>query len=374
MRTLALFGAAIGLALSASAPAGAQEVGSIAPSFELDNNADPNPCMEFACFRASVLDGDTLVATGAELPNVYVWVRGSTGAWSQQAVIPHPSAPVWDGEFGSQLAISGDDLLISGGTLGGLRVYHRAGATWSYLQTLPSSASLDLENGTLVASDENGFQVYEKGAGGLFRRRATLKLPRFVDGYLGGPVELDRNTAVIAGGDDADGAVFVFQRLLGVWIFAQKLSAPPAAAGGGFGTAVAIDRDRIAVGAPHVPGLDPIRPGVVQTYARRGLQWRAVDLLPNPLPQYELDSYSRAFGVALDLEGTRLLVSAGRPSYPYAPYVPSNYLYELTGGSWAVSAALDAGPARAVELSGDTALIDYALLRMGTAPKIFDLP
>jgi hypothetical protein len=178
---------------------------------------------------------------------------------------------------------------------------------------------------------------------------------------------------VIAGGDDADGAVFVFQRLFGVWLFAQKLAAPPAAAGGGFGTAIAIDHDLIAVGAPGVLGSDAIRPGVVQTYVRRGLQWRAFELLTNPIST-ERDGYERPFGVTVDLEDRRLVAGAGNPSYPYAPFVPANYVYELTGGSWALSAALEASAAQALQLSGDSVLVDTILLRYGTLPTIFDLP
>jgi hypothetical protein len=372
MKALAIVGVVVGVALSV--PAGAQELPSIPRSFELDSG-EPSPCFVFACFNHSAFDGDTLVAVGANLPNVYVWVRDSSGAWSQQAVLtrPDPNAPSFDQEFGSLLAIDGDDVVVSGGALGGLLVYQRRGTTWSYRQTLPGSGYLDLENGTLVTTDASGFAVYEKGAGGLFRKRATLKLPRFVDGYLSGPVELDRNTAVIAGGDDADGAVFVFQRLFGVWLFAQKLAAPPAAAGGGFGTAIAIDHDRIAVGAPGVLGSDAIRPGVVQTSVRRGLQWRAFELLTNPIST-ERDGYERPFGVTVDLEDRRLVAGAGNPSYPYAPFVPANYVYELTGGSWALSAALEASAAQALQLSGDSVLVDTILLRYGTLPTIFDLP
>lgn len=370
MRTFAIVGVVAGLALST--PVRAQELPLIPPSFQLEDS-DPSPCFVFACFSHSAFDGHTLVAVGAELPNVYVWVRDAAGAWSQQAVLtsPDPNAPPFDQEFGSLLAISGDDLVVSDGALGGLLVFQRSGTSWSYRQTLAGSDYLDLQNGTLVTSDADGFGAYEKGADGLFRKRATLKLPRFVDGYLSGPVELDRNTAVIAGGDDADGAVFVFQRLFGVWLFAQKLAAPPAAAGGGFGAAVAIDRDRIAVGAPFVPGADATRPGVVQTYARRGLQWRPAQVLANPIPA---DGYARAFGVVIDIEGRRLVVGAQRTSYPYAPFLPTNYVYELTGNSWTPSAVLEAGAAQALELSGDSVLVDAILLRYGAMPTLFDLP
>ncbi|RYZ02409.1 MAG: hypothetical protein EOO73_31840 [Myxococcales bacterium] len=371
MRTLAFVGIAVGLTLSC--PASAQDLPLISPSFTLEG-ATPSPCFEFACFKLSAFDGDTLAAVGAQYPAVYVFVRDAAGAWSQQAVLLHPDAgeDPRDPEFGDHLALQGDDLVVSGGQLGGLLVYHRTGTTWSYRQTLPSTGSVDLENGILVSTGADGnFAAYEKGAGGLFRQRATLKLPRSVDGYLSGPVELDRNTAIIAGGDDTDGAVFIFQRLLGVWLFVQKLPAPPAAAGGGFGTALAIDRDRIAVGAPDVPGLDVTRPGVVQTYARRGLQWRTVELLTNPVPP---DGNYRAFGNALDLQGERLVISARRPSYPYASYIPGNYLYELTGNRWALSAIIDASASHAVELSGSSLLVDINLLRYGTLPTIVDLP
>lgn len=365
----------LAFSLLVAAPAGAQGSPSVVPASFVLEEGEPSPCFEFACYRGSVLDRQTLVAIGAQLASAYVWVRDSAGTWSQQAVLAHPdpNASWRDSTFAAALALDGDDLVLSAGELGGWLVFRRSGTTWSYRQTLPGTAgTLDLKNGILVATDTSGsFVVYEKGAGGLFRKRATLRLPRFIDGYLSGPVELDANTAVIAGGDDTDGAVFIFQRLLGVWLFAQKLSAPPAAAGGGFGTALAIDHDRIAVGAPDVPGLDPDRPGVVQTYARRGLQWRAGQLLVNPVPP---DGNHRSFGTVVDIEGRRLLASAGAPYYPYAPYLPSAYLFALDGNQWTLAAALDAGPAVALELSGNVALVDADRLRYGSTPIVFDLP
>lgn len=118
MRAFAFVGVVVGLTLSAAAHA--QPVPSLAPSFTLDG-AEPSPCFEFACFSHSAFDGNTLVAVGAVLPNVYVWVRDSAGAWSQQAVLtrPDPNAPPSDQEFGSLLAIDGNDVVVSGGAIGG---------------------------------------------------------------------------------------------------------------------------------------------------------------------------------------------------------------------------------------------------------------
>lgn len=370
-RTLSIAGLIVGLAF-ASPVSAQQPPDAVPPSFVLEQSGDPSSCFEFACYNHSAFDGDTLAAVGAVQPIVYLWVRDSAGNWSQQATVRHPDPNASTG-FGAEIALDGDDLVVTASLSSEVLVYHRSGSAWSYRQTLPGgSASLDLENGILLTTDAVGaFVVYEKGAGGLFRKRATLKLPRFVDGYLSGPVELDSNTAIIAGGDAADGAVFIFQRLFGVWIFAQKLAAPPAAADGGFGAAIAIDRDRIAVGAPNVAGVDETRPGVVQTYARRGLQWRAGELLTNPLPP---DGYYRQFGTALDIQGRRLLIGVALTGDPFAPRPPSVYLYELSGQAWNLTTVLDAAGARAIEFSGNSVLVDAYRYRYGTTPIIFDLP
>ncbi len=91
-------------------------------------------------------------------------------------------------------------------------------------------------------------------------------------------------------------------------------------------------------------------------------------------PSLQLDNNRRAFGDAIDLEGGRLLVSARPPAYPYAPFIPANYVYALTASGWALSAVLERGPARTVQLSGNIAFVDAIRLRLGTTPTVFDLP
>ena len=86
------------------------------------------------------------------------------------------------------------------------------------------------------------------------------------------------------------------------------------------------------------------------------------------------DGWQRAFGTALDLEGRQLLVSTRAPGDPYASFSPANFLYDLQGSRFVVSAALAGGPAVSVHLAGERALVDAHRIRYGTTPTVFDLP
>lgn len=345
------------------------------------------PCAEFGCYDGSVLDGDTVAARGDATHQVYVFARAADGKLAFQAVFGNPELVTpddYDFEFGLQLALSGDVLLASGSFQGVSKVYvfRRHGATWSYQQALQAGAFMGIagSTGSLLLSHRAAFvgtgadvRVFEPNARGVFRQTAVLKPPVPVENEeFGSRLSFDGLTLVVGAPrtfTDGVGAAYAFDRFFGFWIFVQKFTPANGVADPSFASGVAIDRGLIAIGDPQAPGLIPSRSGIVQTYVRRGWQWRPAYTVTNPIPE---DGEYRSFGDAVDLQGSRLLAT-GSVRYPYAAPRPMNYLFELRGTPHAI-AALNASGARSVYLSGHTALVDQQSIRVGTYPALFDLP
>jgi hypothetical protein len=347
----------------------------------------PGPCAEFGCYNGSILDGDTVAASGDATHQVYVFTRAADGKLTFQALLSNPELVTpddYDFEFGVQLALSGDVLMASGTFQGVSKVYvfRRHGATWSYQQTLQAGAFMGIagSTGSLLISHRTAFvgtgvdvRVFEPNARGVFRQTAVLKPPVPVESEFGSRLSFDGLTALVGAPHtltDGVGAAYAFDRFFGFWIFVQKFTPASGAADSSFASGVAIDHGLIAIGDPWAPGLTPSRFGIVQTYARRGWQWRPADTLTNPIPVD--DGEYRTFGDAVDLQGSRLLATSS-VKYPYAAPRPMNYLFELRGTPHII-AALNASGARSVYLSGHTALIDQQSIRVGTYPALFDLP
>lgn len=359
---------------------------------------DPYPCFEFACFNGSDLDGDTLAAVGATYPGIYMYVRDRSGTWALQTVLSHPRPSVYDPPreqppyqpgsyeldyFARSLALSGDELLASGlyvdettNTLEShVYVFRRRGSRWTHVQTLVNSGSVAaLDRGTALLRGADGVRVYERGWDGNYHLQDVLPAPDGGAGSgFGAVVSLDRDRALVGAplDDGGVGAAYVFERRRFDWQLSQKITPTDVLPNTGFGSALAISRDRIAIGAPAAPGTDPLRPGQVQLYVRRGQRWVPAQLIANPILASD-DSDPRSFGNVLDLEGRRLLVS-GDSAYPYAQDW-WNYLFELQGIRFRPIAALSAGRADLVRLSGDLALVDSKGLRYGSFPQVFELP
>jgi hypothetical protein len=87
-----------------------------------------------------------------------------------------------------------------------------------------------------------------------------------IDDGFGIAVDVDGDLAFVgASGDDARydraGAVYVFERIQGVWTEIERLTASDAVRGDGFGGAVAYSDGRLIVGAPlEGHGLAPREP------------------------------------------------------------------------------------------------------------------
>ena len=229
-------------------------------------------------FGATVaLSGDTLAITapGAEPGAVYVYVRAA-GNWSQQARIAPSSAA---GErFGAALALAGDTLVIGAdradARAGAAYVFTRSGTAWSpSARLVPGDAhagdgfgrALALEGGTLLVgaplapaatpgSFARGAAYAFVGAGAAWTQQARLAPATLADGDSFGLALSLRGDRAAVGAPMAQariGSAYVFERNGSTWSERARVVPAIAAAGDRFGWSVAIDGNRLLVGAPY---------------------------------------------------------------------------------------------------------------------------
>ena len=245
--------------------------------------------------RAVALDGDTIVMGG--YGSAYVFVRGVGGQWEQQAELL-PTTGSDDDGFGVAVAVDGDLAVVGAvrdddvlADTGAAYVFARSGTSWSEeAKLLPIGGGFSDQFGVSVA-------------------------------ISGGTVVVGANQN---GPTLANGKAYVFTRdpapaaKATTWSQQQEL-ASTATPYVGFGTSVAVDGDRILVGAP---GWSP---GAVYVFTRSGVVWtEQARIDPPDGPRVG------TFGSAVALDGTRALIGDGIFTEGGLPRGAA-YAYDLTG-------------------------------------------
>jgi hypothetical protein len=244
---------------------------------------------------------DTAIAAGA----VYVFVRSGT-TWMQQAYIKASNTEAGDW-FGFSVALSGDTLAVGAprktSAAGAVYVFARSGATWTqpaYIkasnthESMQFGASVALSGDTLavgaprergassgitqdpLSQDPFTLSATASGAayvfvwqGTIWTQEAYIKAsnPGVLDDF-GAAVAVSADTLAVGAPNEASaargirgdqtsdaapqaGAVYVFARRSGNWTQQAYVKASNTDAGDQFGTAIALDADTLAVGAPH---------------------------------------------------------------------------------------------------------------------------
>jgi hypothetical protein len=247
------------------------------------------------------------------------------------------------------------------GVLAGTPAVAQARLGWSVaLSGTTAAVSAPFGNGTVPLSGV--VHVYERSATGwalVQTLAASDGLPG--DGF-GNELALQGDRLVVGAvwrdgpGIDA-GAVYVFERSAGVWGETARLTPHDHADHDWFGRAVDVDGERIAVGA-SLKANPGFAQGAAYVFERTGSLWvetaalKASDGAPNDF-----------FGGAVDLDGDRLLIGAhGGDSF--AAESGGAYVFERTGAAWSESAKLVAADGKAnddlgieLALAGDLALL-----------------
>lgn len=297
-------------------------------------------------------------------------------------------------QFGRAVAVAADQLVVGAdyadGATGGAYVFHLVGGAWTEVAEIGASDGANLDRfGVAVATDSDLIVVGARGkdiaAGGayLFERSggewSEVDAVSLGDGaqddLFGTDVALDGERVLIgASGRDDAGAAYVLERQRGGWGVVAELTAPDAAADDRFGASVELDGDHAIVGAPrHDSGT-----GSAYVFRRGGGSWRHVATLAADSPET-----GEAFGASVALAGDHALVGADGDERQ-AMNGGAVYAFRRSGDTWSrydvIGAHVEADDAfgGALELGGDVAVVGapgedaftgaaYVFLRSGDA-------
>lgn len=362
------------------------------------------------------IDGDTAVvgayqATGAPGSTsvtgaAYVFVRSGT-TWNQQAILRAVDAQGGD-QFGTSVAISGDTIVVGanwedGGSgdpmsmAGAAYVFTRTGSVWSQQATLRASdATTEDQFGySVTISDDTifvgapredggpGSPDFDSGAVYVFTREGTMWSEQTilrasdVDGgdRFGASLAISNDTVVVGahlkgGGVDPypihAGVVYVFVGSGSSWTEQTTLKASNAQADAYFGSAVAISRDTVVVGAPgeHI-GIDyPMyNAGVAYVFSRSGAAWSEQAVLRAPDPQT-----TDLFGAAVAVSGETAVIGAPREDHGNGDPVRdagAAYIVTRNGSQWDLREILRAPQAQAAGRFGNSLALQGSTLVVG---------
>jgi len=263
------------------------------------------------------------------------------GGWGSRQDLPAAGLAAGD-QLGASLALSGD-LLVAGapapppgkGT-GRAHVFRHSGASWLEVE-IPGARNAEVR-------DLAGFAV------GVSGERVV------VGGVLGDQ------------GDGAAGATWSFRCPVDQPCAEEAEAVARDRSAGSVGVSVALTPRFLAVGAPRNDGVTA---GVVYLYRRAGQAWRQEARLTT-------DDPADGFGSSVALDGERLLVGAPQGRLPpQSPelYFPGTrnglvYLYSRQGGSWIVEDGFDPRPpAPGGEKFGTSVAIEGDVVAIGS-PRV----
>lgn len=291
------------------------------------------------------LSGDTaLIGMPGGPGAAYVYVR-SNGVWTLQTKL----API-EGSIGEQLgyavALSGDTALIGvpsdviGASYGhgSAFVFTRSAGSWSQQQKLIASdvapvsyfgysVALDGDTAAIGASYNTIGGNALQGAAYAFARSAGVWAEQgklFADDgaandLFGSTVAVSGDTAVVGAfiddinGQPDQGSAYVFVRSGAIWSLQTKLLMAGGELNDQFGLGVAIDGDKVLVGA-RLDSIGNGRQGSVNVFTRSGDTWtQGQKIIASDGNQNDI------FGHSLALSGDDLIVSAYADEAPGAP-------------------------------------------------------
>lgn len=185
--------------------------------------------------------------------------------------------------------------------------------------------------------------------------------------FFGTAVSISGDTAVVGARlndtlADKSGAAYVFIRQGTAWILQQKLTAPDGGQDDQFGTAVAIDGDTVAIGAPFEDEA-AANGGSVYVFVRSGATWTFQDKLMAG------DAASGDhLGESVSLRGD--LVAAGAPDENNGSGTDAGsvYVFQRTGTIWSEQQKLLTGSVSTGGHFGQSVAISPATLVVG-APE-----
>jgi len=326
-----------------------------------------NPqCAPAGCFgRKAAISGEWLLIDStcydpAASYVFYLFCRDATGNWTQSDGVAFPPGII-AGPFDGAVAIDGDLAVV-----GTPNDDNQVGTVYPYHRTDPSNTPADPSDDVWIAeaplksndpgdnelfgfavsmsgnwlaaadaweSDPSGGAVhmYERiGGAWVWRQRLTAwdRMPRQY--FFGNAVAMKGDRLVVGalhyGDCNQCGAAYVFRLSSGTWVQEQRLVACDAAVGDelGGGLGVAIDGDRIVVGS-HQDDDGAPDAGSAYVFQWNGTQWVDYTKLTQASPAVD-DS----FGTFVSINGTLVTVSGGEDN-PCGVDSGSVYVFDVSG-------------------------------------------
>lgn len=233
--------------------------------------------------------------------------------------LPYTESLIRSSDGGSGLGYSVDvegDTAVAGAYMatvngkvgqGAAYVFERTGTTWT------QTAKLTAADGQ--AGDHFGADVCVSG------------------NFLAVGADLDDDATT---GTDT-GAVYVFEKVAGVWTQRAKLQAADGAVGDQFGYRLALQGDLLAVTAYGHDTAGLGNAGQVYLYRRNGIAWTESQRLAASDPEA-----AASFGWTLGLDGPVMAVGAFYRSVSGATQAGAVYVFEDLGSAWSETARLTA--------------------------------
>jgi hypothetical protein len=211
------------------------------------------------------------------------------------------------------------------------------------------------------------------GNGGWTQQAKLLADVAANNDYAGRAVALDGDTAVVGaagadvGGNDGQGAAFVYVRSGGTWTQQARLVADDGVAGDEFGFALAISGDRIVVGARFAAIGGVAGQGAAYVFERNGTIWTQQAKLA-ATDGAAFDGY----GNSVSIDGDTIVIGAQNAAVGGNTSQGAAYVYAFDGG-WNFQSKLAASDGeawvqfgRAVSVRGDSVLVGAVSATVGT--------
>lgn len=226
--------------------------------------------------------------------------------------------------------------------------------------TLVVGAPQDGEAGSLAGA----VLVYSQG-GSQFEEKL---MPATVDAsdFFGCCIALDGDTLVAgARGDEGGGAAYVFRNLGAGFQLEAVLSVPGAPAGYGFGDAVALDGDRLVVGARFASTSQGVFSGSAHVFERSGSTWSAgIELLPTDV------GTASFLGESVSIDGDRIVLGAGGANASGVSGAGAAYVYALEPEGWELLQKLENPVPSVLEDFGSSVALEGGVLAVGNSREL----
>ena len=310
-------------------------------------------CVHAVCLRASSVPETWLGASDAEAYDNFGYSVAADGALTV-------------------IGATGDDDM--GSAAGAAYVFERSGDVWTQTAKLTAAdgtnsdyfgRSVAISGGRIVVgadsdddagSNSGSAYVFEE-VEGVWTQTVKLAASDGAAGdYFGCCVAVESNRIVVGAYCDDDrgsssGAAYVFERVDGVWTQTVKLTAADGSSFDYFGRAVAMSDGRIVVAAERAAGASATDAGGVYVFGESGGVWTQVaKLAASDGANYDY------FGCTVSISGNRIVVGAYRDD-DAGTDSGSAYVFECAAGVWQQAAKLAAGDGAAFDGFGRSVAI-----------------